>query len=76
MKLHFTPQGKPAPPRPRRPEVFTSFTISARDILTAFFKLLVAAVAQVAIDVGGPVLAPDVLENQTALEGVGRGSVR
>src|SRR5260370_35594022 len=29
MKLHFTPVANPAPPRPRRPEVLTSFVMSA-----------------------------------------------
>src|SRR2546422_395058 len=29
MKLHLVPVAKPAPPRPRRPEVLTSLVISA-----------------------------------------------
>ena len=33
-----------------------------------FFQLLVAAVAQVTVDVGGPVFATDVFENETAFE--------
>jgi hypothetical protein len=38
-------------------------------------KLLVAAVLQVTIDVGGVALPPDVLENQAALERMGQRSV-
>ena len=30
MKLHLVPVGKPAPPRPRRPEAFTFSMISSR----------------------------------------------
>ena len=39
------------------------------------FQLLVTAVAQVAIDVGRPVGAADVLEDEAMLEGVGWGLV-
>src|SRR4029079_1707354 len=35
MNDHFSPVGKPAPPRPRRPESFTTLTISAGVIPTA-----------------------------------------
>ncbi len=30
MKLHLVPVGKPAPPRPRRPEAFTASMICSR----------------------------------------------
>src|SRR5688500_18712527 len=34
MKLHLTPVGNPAPPRPRRPEAFTSSMIASRGVLS------------------------------------------
>ena len=35
MKDHFMPVGKPAPPRPRRPESFTAVTIASGAIPSA-----------------------------------------
>src|SRR5262245_35354229 len=32
MSDHFSPVGKPAPPRPRRPEAFTSLTMASRPL--------------------------------------------
>ena len=36
MKLHFMPVGKPAPPRPRRPESLTAVMMSSGAMPSAF----------------------------------------
>ena len=36
MKPHFMPVGKPAPPRPRRPESLTAAMMSSGAIVSAF----------------------------------------
>jgi hypothetical protein len=38
MKDHFMPVGKPAPPRPRRPESLTAVMMSSGAMVSAFFS--------------------------------------
>ena len=75
-KDHFSPQENPAPPRPRRPEAMTSSRSCSGPLsvlpsgrvfggsASAFFKHLVAAVPQIAVEVRRVARLIDVLQNQ------------
>ena len=49
---HFIPVLKPAPPRPRSPEFFTSLMMASGCMASAFCTAFVAVEREIAVDVG------------------------
>ena len=48
MNDHFSPVGKPAPPRPRRPEAFISLMIQSRPLSMIAFRAVPRAARGIA----------------------------